>query len=111
MNAIHVNTIKEWLFAHSNEPSPCLTVSQDPFLPLVVELEGDIMYVGYWRVENGDLVPDPAVRVDISTMQGTVLTQICECEDDWYADSFLELVEKRLSRATQEEISTFAALQ
>jgi hypothetical protein len=111
MNAKYVTQVLDWLSAHSHDSEPSLRITQEPFSPLVIELESDVLHVGYWLTENGDSVPDPAVRIDISSMHGTVLTQFGNFIDDAFAEGILKEVMSRLAKAKDEQISSNVVFQ
>lgn len=41
-----------------------LKISQPPYMDLVLERNGDIVLVGHYREENGDLISDPVLALE-----------------------------------------------
>jgi hypothetical protein len=96
MNREIVEKVVKWFATHSENAQP-ISIPQEPYSPLIIEIEGDILWVGYWYKQHGDLLPDSVIRIDLSQMTGECVTLFGNMEDDQYIDAFLKEILTRLS--------------
>jgi len=66
INKIEIQTISEKILAKHNidlSHDFYLKLSNQPYMDLVLERNGDIVLVGHYREENGDLISDPVLAL------------------------------------------------
>lgn len=98
MNMENVNRIIEWYRTNRPSGKTYVRVHQEPYMRLVIELQGDELWVGYWYEQNGDQVPDPVVIVNTQSHTGRVCNIFGPMSDDVYIHHFLGEVFGRLKR-------------
>ncbi len=64
---LEIQTITEKILAKHNIDSTAdfyLKLSMQPYMDLVIERNGNIILVGHYREENGDLISDPVLALE-----------------------------------------------
>jgi hypothetical protein len=64
---LEIQTITEKILAkHNIDPTAdfYLKLTMQPYMDLVIELNGSVILVGHYREENGDLISDPVLALE-----------------------------------------------
>jgi len=107
-NRMEIQTIVEKILAkHNINPSQdfYLKLTMPAYMDLVLERNGDIILVGHYREENGDLISDPVLAMEGGEIWSPIRIEL------WCGDTICAFYEDEKRMIYPERIKEFRVFQ
>jgi hypothetical protein len=105
---MEIQNIVEKILAKNNIDSTkdfYLKLTMPPYMDLVLERNGDIILVGHYREENGDLISDPVLAMEGGEIWSPIRIEL------WCGDTICAFYEDEKRMIYPERVKEFRAFQ